>query len=175
MLGCTQTHQQYVVGTGKVFVMWLKCTAARLLRQIHAMGRLVLRPGGPSQMGFLWVMEEQTLHTFPSQAPAGPARSTPSHLLGRVRLGRESRPLSASSRPCLVRTFSLLLTLSSTLEGTWQKAGRYQRTGLTRHRSERLQFWSVLISVNSSFVSHRSFKAQMLHLHCFEEISAAAI
>lgn len=95
--------------------------------------------------------------------------------IGRVRLGRESHPLSASSRLCLVRTFSLLLTLSSTLEGTWQKAGRYQRTGLTWHRSERLQFWSVLISVNSSFVSHRSFKAQMLHLHCFEEISAAAI
>jgi len=91
-------------------------------------------------------------------------------LVGRIRLGRESPPLSESKRSSVSSqpSLSLFLALLSTKERLRQRVGRYRRTGLTPHRSERLKFCFVLISVNCSFMSHLSFTAPMPFLHCLE-------
>ncbi len=93
---------------------------------------------------------------------------------GSARRGKPPPVWKASARRCLVSPLSILSAFVYT-ERLRQRVGRYQRTGLTPHQSERLKFCFVLVSVNSSFVSHRSFTAPMLHLRCVEEISAAAI
>lgn len=105
--------------------------------------------------------------------------------VGRVWLGGESpphstpappppSPLSVSKRSSVTSQPALYsLALLSTKERLRQRVGRYQRTGPTPHRSEHHKFCFVLISVSSSYVSHRSFTALMLHLHGCEGISAA--
>lgn len=153
------------------------------------MGLYLLRPGGPSQMDLLWVSREQPPPPHPSLsklAPTGPARSTPPHhplswskgclLEGFGLAGKAPLCLKASARRCLVSPLSLFLALLSTKKKRlWQRVGQFRRMGLTPHRSEHLKFCFVLISVNCSFESHRSFTAPMPFLHCLEGFSAAAI
>lgn len=84
-------------------------------------------------------------------------------------LGRTETPTWPSeSKGCAPVHLKSALCLFSALLSTWrlrQRVGRYQRTGPeTPHQSERLKFYVVLIRVSSSFVSHRSFTAPMLHL-----------
>lgn len=88
--------------------------------------------------------------------------------------GKPPCGLKASARWCLASPLSIRSTLVYT-ERLRQRVGRYQRTGLTPPQSERPKFCFVLINVNSSFVSHRSFTAPMRHLHSYEGFSAEAI
>lgn len=81
--------------------------------------------------------------------------------------------LKASARWCLVSPLSILSAFVYR-KRLQQRVGRYLRTGLTPHQSERLKFCYVLISVNCSFVSHLSFTAPIPLLHCLEGFSAAA-